>query len=139
MLKKTKGIFLSVLICLSSGLSNAQDFLGLHNNNYSGVVSVFSNPANIADSRMQFDLILGGVNTSVQNNYVGMKRSALEFSGSIFNPKTIRFPFQDINADKNDTNNYYKNNLVIASGNNNVANISRKMKFFPGNSSMAKA
>ncbi len=121
MLNKTKGQLLSVLICLSSGLVLAQDFLGLHNNNYSGVVTVFSNPANIADSRMQFDLILGGVNTSVENNYVGIKRSALEFSGSVFNPKTIRFPFQDVNSDTSDAKNYYKNNLVLYPGDNTVS------------------
>lgn len=120
MLNKTKGRLLSVLLCLFSGLINAQDFLGLHNNNYSGVVTVFSNPANIADSRMQFDLILGGVNTSVDNNYVGIKRSALEFSGSIFNPKTIRFPFQNLNSDTSSAN-YYKNSLVIYPGDNNVS------------------
>lgn len=120
MLNKTKGQLLSVLLCLFSGLISAQDFLGLHNNNYSGVVTVFSNPANIADSRMQFDLILGGVNTSVENNYVGIKRSALEFSGSIFNPKTIRFPFQNANSDTSDAN-YYKNSLVIYPGDNNVS------------------
>lgn len=120
MLNKTKGHFLTVLLCLFSGLITAQDFLGLHNNNYSGVVTVFSNPANIADSRMQFDLLLGGVNTSVDNNYVGIKRSALEFSGSIFNPKTIRFPFQNANTDSSDAN-YYKNSLVIYPGDNNVS------------------
>ncbi|MBL7901279.1 MAG: OmpA family protein [Bacteroidia bacterium] len=120
MLNKTKGHLLSVLLCLFSGLVTAQDFLGLHNNNYSGVVTVFSNPANIADSRMQFDLLLGGVNTSVDNNYVGIKRSALEFSGSIFNPKTIRFPFQNANTDSSDAN-YYKNSLVIYPGDNNVS------------------
>lgn len=127
---------LRALFLIGSGLISlnafrAQEFHGLHNNNYSGVLTVFSNPANIADSRFQFDLILGGINTSVENNYVGIKRSELQMSGSIFNPRTVRFPFQDINSNKNDTDNYYKNNLVIAPGDANVAAYSSSRILLP--------
>jgi outer membrane protein OmpA-like peptidoglycan-associated protein len=131
MLIKLNKAVLIIIAVIVSGRTQSQDFLGLHHTNYSGVVSVFSNPANIVDSRMQFDLILGGINTSVQNNYVGIKRSALEFSGSVFNPNTIRFPFQDINTNKNDTDNYYKNNLVIAPGDYNVAAYSSSRLVLP--------
>ena len=107
------------LFLYSAGGYRAQDFLGLQNNNYSGVITAISNPANIADSRYNFDMVLGGINTTLENNYFGVKRSALAFSGSIFNPRTVRFPKLE-NTDRN-SDEYYKNNIVIVQSDHNKA------------------
>lgn len=88
--------------------SQAQDFLGLQSSNYAGVTGVYSNPANIVDNRMAFDMTLVGLNLAVDNNYFGVKRNALKFTGSITDPK---FPDSWNNTDKNSPS-YYKNNYI---------------------------
>jgi outer membrane protein OmpA-like peptidoglycan-associated protein len=60
----------------------AQDYLGFVNSNYSGITGVQLNPANVVNSRMRFDATLIGINLNVANNYVGLKRSALDHDGS---------------------------------------------------------
>lgn len=51
------------IVCL-----HAQDFSGYRSGNYTGVNSVFFNPANIADSRYRFDINLFSVSATVGNN-----------------------------------------------------------------------
>lgn len=46
----------------------AQDFSGYKTGNYTGVNAVFSNPANIADSRYRWDFPLLNFSTSIGNN-----------------------------------------------------------------------
>lgn len=84
----------------------AQDFLGLQSSNYAGIIGVYSNPANIADNRMKVDVALVGLNLNVDNNYFGVKRKALKFTGGITNPQ---LPSSWNNLDKNSPD-YYKNN-----------------------------
>lgn len=104
-MRKTLPAFLSILLLQSQ----AQDFLGLQSSNYAGVTSVYSNPANIADNRMIVDVSLVGFNLNADNNYFGVKRKALKFTGPITNPK---FPDSWNNLDKNSPD-YYKNNYRI--------------------------
>jgi len=59
----------------------AQDFLYYGLSNFGGVVPVFQNPANIADSRSRWDLILLGNYTDFGNNYIGIKPSAIKGYG----------------------------------------------------------
>lgn len=80
--------------------------MGLQSSNYAGVTGVYSNPANIADNRMVFDMTLVGLNLTADNNYFGVKRSALKFTGSITDPK---FPDSWQNMDPASPD-YYKNN-----------------------------
>ena len=102
---------LTVILFLFSAVYQAQDFLGIHNSNYLGVTSAIFNPANIADSRLNVDITLGGINTTVENNYLGAKREALDYTGSIFSPATIKFP-SSWESRKKDSSVYYKNNMV---------------------------
>jgi outer membrane protein OmpA-like peptidoglycan-associated protein len=88
---------------------NAQDFLGLQSSNYAGVTGVYSNPANIVDNRMKFDLSLVGLNLNVDNSYFGIKRKALKYTGKLTDPESIKFPDSWNNLDKNSPD-YYKNN-----------------------------
>lgn len=62
-----KKLILPVFICFSSGLQ-AQGFPGFQTGAASGVTGVFSNPANIADSRYKWDVNLFSLSTSVGNN-----------------------------------------------------------------------
>jgi len=83
-----KNIFLHffLILLIYSKSINAQDYLGLQSSNYAGVSSIYSNPANIADNRMKFDLVLGGINFIAENNYVSVKRSALKYEGKLTDP-----------------------------------------------------
>ena len=58
--------------------SKSQDFLGLQSSNYAGIIGAYSNPANIVDNRLKFELVLAGVNFNFDNNYVGVKREYLK-------------------------------------------------------------
>lgn len=101
---------------LASITSRSQDFLGFVNSNYSGITGSIINPANIVDSRMLFDMNLVSVNMNFGNNYIGLKHSALNHSGKLFDglsntklfdqkstdPKAIYFPaFNDPNFQQN--------------------------------------
>lgn len=62
----TKYFLIVSIVCSSSVF--AQDFPGYKTGNYTGVNGVFSNPANIADSRYRWDFSLFNFNTSIGNN-----------------------------------------------------------------------
>ncbi len=90
----------------------AQDFLGLQSSNYAGVLGAFSNPANIVDSRFVVDVALVGLHTTIDNNYIGVKRSALKYTGNLGNSNTIKFPDSWNNNDPTSPN-YFKNNFNL--------------------------
>lgn len=92
--------------------AKGQDFLGLQTSNYAGVLGAYSNPANIVDNRMKVDIALIGLNLNVDNNYVGIKNSALKHTGSYFKPKTLVFPAFNNTSNPNAPD-YYKNNLKL--------------------------
>jgi hypothetical protein len=60
-----------LLACIVS--SQAQDFPGVRSSNYFGVNSLFSNPANLADSRYNFNVNILSLNTAVGNDQVSYK------------------------------------------------------------------
>ncbi|MBS1651100.1 MAG: OmpA family protein [Bacteroidetes bacterium] len=109
---------LSLLALLFSLTISSQDYLGLQTSNYAGVMGVYSNPANIVNSRMKFDMVLTGLNVTVDNNYMGIKRDALKYSESIFNPSGMKFPgsWDTLN---NNSPYYYKNNFIKMDNNQN--------------------
>lgn len=49
----------------------AQQWLGISSSNYAGTYNIYSNPANIADSRYKFFLNVAGGNVEFTNNYAG--------------------------------------------------------------------
>lgn len=106
-MKKTLFLFI-----LAASLNlRSQDFLGLQSSNYAGVVGAFSNPANIVDNRLKFDLVLVGTNFTFDNNYIGVKRSALNYSGSIFNPASVKLP-GSWDSTRKGSPDYWKNNFT---------------------------
>jgi outer membrane protein OmpA-like peptidoglycan-associated protein len=93
-----KLILLLIVVLLISPFVKAQDFLGYINSNYSGVTGIDLNPAAVVDSRYKADISLIGFSFSTYNNYLGLKRSALDHTGGIRG----NYPaFQDPNFIKN--------------------------------------
>lgn len=65
----------------------AQDFAGYRTGNYTGVNSVFFNPANIADSRYRWDVNLVSISTLVGNNKASFNLKDL---GNSFKGDTLK-------------------------------------------------
>jgi hypothetical protein len=63
-----------------------QDLAGFRTGNYTGVNGVFSNPANIADSRYRWDVNIIGINANVSNNQADF---SLKDLGKTFNDDDI--------------------------------------------------
>lgn len=85
----------SCLFLFTGILLNAQDFMSYYNSNYAGIFGVHLNPASIADSRNKFDMTLFGASIGIQNNYIGMKRSALDTPGKRFDFSDGSYPAFD--------------------------------------------
>ncbi|MBP0904502.1 DUF5723 family protein [Mariniflexile gromovii] len=68
-MKKITFLFLFVI---SSMCVEAQSYVGFLTDNYSGVNSVISNPANITDSRFKTDINLAGASVFGGNDYYGV-------------------------------------------------------------------
>lgn len=102
-MKRSPIVFVFSLLLFGA---KAQDFQGIQSSNYSGILGVYSNPANIADNRMTFDMTLIGINFTAENNYVGVKRSSLTggvknwFQGGTWDSTRRASPY------------YWKNNFI---------------------------
>jgi outer membrane protein OmpA-like peptidoglycan-associated protein len=112
---KNKLLFLCLIVIAKL---SAQDYLGLQSSNYAGVAGIYSNPANIVDNRMKFDLVLGGLNFIAENNYVSVRRSALKYTGKLTDPENLKFPDSWENTNKNSPD-YWKNNFRIVNSDRN--------------------
>jgi outer membrane protein OmpA-like peptidoglycan-associated protein len=66
-----KKALLTILIVLSVSISSySQEFIGLRQSNYSGIMGSDLNPASIADSRFKFDLLIFGGYVGGFNNHL---------------------------------------------------------------------
>jgi hypothetical protein len=77
-------VLISVLAIINA---QAQDFPGYRSGNYSGVNSVFFNPANIAGSNYRFDINLFSINSFVGNNQADFNLKSISES---FNGDTLK-------------------------------------------------
>lgn len=66
-------ILMFALAGVASFQLSAQEYLGYRSGNYTGVNGVFTNPANIADSRYYFDINLATLSTYGANNKASYK------------------------------------------------------------------
>lgn len=85
-----KILFISILFFLVNS-AKSQEFLGIRQSNYSGVMGLDYNPASIADNRMKVDVLLFGAYVSVYNNhaYFNPKFMPSGWTGLLTNdPKT---------------------------------------------------
>jgi outer membrane protein OmpA-like peptidoglycan-associated protein len=78
-MKKT--LLLLAAICSLAVTTKAQNMLDYNQSNYSGVNSVLTNPAFIADSRFKLDVNVISLGLMVQNNYVGISKTAFNHDG----------------------------------------------------------
>jgi len=101
-----KKLLLSFLF-LSFLSIRSQDFLGMQSSDFAGVPSILSNPGNLAENRMKFDLVMFGINFNFDNNYVGVKREALDG----YNPFKW-FQGGTWDSTRKGSNDYWKNNLT---------------------------
>ena len=69
-------LFLIIGFCTTIA-TQAQDYLGYVNSNYSGITGAIINPANIVDNRMRVDIALGGLGFNFGNTYLGVKRDLI--------------------------------------------------------------
>ncbi|TXB65374.1 OmpA family protein [Vicingus serpentipes] len=102
-----KKITLIISICIFITNANAQEFLGIRQSNYSGVMGLDLNPASIADNRMKMDMVIFGASVYGYNNH------------AYFNPKHMPYGWiKSFDADdpKSDAwmNNEDLNQLVSA-------------------------
>ena len=67
-----KKISLLIMFLIGTLCTEAQSYIGFLTDNYSGVNSVISNPANIVDSRFKTDINLAGVSAFGGNDYYGV-------------------------------------------------------------------
>ncbi|MFV0540700.1 MAG: DUF5723 family protein [Aestuariibaculum sp.] len=64
---------LSIILIITAVFSGeSQSYSGFLTDNYSGVNSVISNPANVVDSRFKADINIAGISTFVANDYYGV-------------------------------------------------------------------
>jgi hypothetical protein len=92
-----KKFLLSISLMVIACVLNGQDFTGYRSGNYTGVNSVFFNPANIADSRYRFDFNLFSVSTNVGNDQASFN---LKNIGNSFNTDSISNRILGQNAGK---------------------------------------
>lgn len=94
---------LSVIALSMSTLCIAQTYSGKETDNYAGITSIMSNPANVADSRFKTDINLFQVSSTTANDYYGFNFSELfnDSSGISFDDSGTRFPSQNNNVYQN--------------------------------------
>ncbi|WP_025743144.1 OmpA family protein [Aquimarina pacifica] len=85
-----------LLLCIASAKS--QSYMGFLTDNYSGVHSVLSNPANIADSRFKTDINLVGVSAFIGNDYFGITYSDIFDDNYDIEDDASTFPDEENNV-----------------------------------------
>ncbi len=98
-----KKVFLLLITVIVSSVALAQTYSGKETDNYAGITSLASNPANLADSRFKTDINLFQVSSTTSNDYYGFNFSELfsDSSGISFDDSGTRFPSQNNNVYQN--------------------------------------
>lgn len=96
-----KKIAFSLILIVSSFYLQAQSYIGFLTDNYSGVNSVISNPANIADSRFKTDINLAGMSVFGGNDYYGVNIMDAIKADYDFDLSAKKSPTTDNNASLN--------------------------------------
>jgi outer membrane protein OmpA-like peptidoglycan-associated protein len=100
-----KKLLILFLLLGSFHTINAQSYLGYTFDNYAGVQSLISNPANIVDSRFKTDINLASVSAGVTNDFY-----TINFSNAISN-SDFKFERDAVRSPSN--NNNFQTNLDI--------------------------
>ena len=89
-MKYLNKLMLGAVLIMTTGMIHAQSYIGLLEDNYSGVHGIISNPANIADSRLKMDINLFGISAFFGNDYIGFNLDDVfrDFSDAFDNAAT---------------------------------------------------
>lgn len=93
-----KNILTTALFLLLALTVKAQSYLGYLTDNYSGINSVISNPANIADSRFKTDINLAGASALFGNDLISFSAKELFSEGIDVDNPSRRSPEKENNA-----------------------------------------
>jgi len=107
--------------------SFSQDYFSYGSSNFGGLTQVILNPASAADNRLKTDVILLGLDVNVNNSWFAIKREALNYTGSLFHPATLKFPATWKNVTPNVPDNVFKNFVVVSSGKDHAAIIENRV------------
>ena len=83
--------FIVLLLFISVYNLNAQSYLGYTFDNYAGVQSLISNPANIVDSRFRTDVNILSASSHLAQDFFGIKTSDLLNNNNVDND-TYKYP-----------------------------------------------
>jgi len=87
-----------LFICLAYMFTTySQSYIGYLSDNYSGINSVISNPANIVDSRFKTDINLVGASALLGTDYYSLGFTELFDSDFDFEDESLRSPTDDNN------------------------------------------
>ena len=136
-----KRILLLVFSALYLVGAQAQDLLGISSSNFGGLSSVYINPANLADNRLNVEIQLGGTGFGLANNFMGFKPSYLVRDGGLTSsvyplldptPPTEDFTtanFQD-NRRAFVNNNIYLPSLLVSINEKNSISLSARARTY---------
>ncbi len=134
-MKKLLLVFVAVIATIFT--TQAQDFLGYINSNYSGVTGVDINPANVVNSRYKVDVALVGASVAAYNNYVGLKRTALKtnaaghyyaFDDTAFNDNYLSTRKSGVDKSVYVSNQIYLPSVLISIGQKDAIAVSSKVR-----------
>lgn len=128
-MKKT---ILNLILLAISVSSNAQDFLGYVNSNYSGVSGLELQPAAVVDSRYRVDICIIGFSASLYNNYLGLSRDVLKISDN-FDEDLFKEDYVNVRNNKRDksfyfSSQYYLPSVLISINNSNAFALKGKVR-----------
>src|SRR5215813_9718510 len=72
---------LSLLFVCTISTIRAQEYLGIVNSNYAGVVGLRLNPSSFVDSKLMFDVNIASGGTSLDNTFLYIPKNDLTFLG----------------------------------------------------------
>jgi outer membrane protein OmpA-like peptidoglycan-associated protein len=103
----------ALVLFLAFHATHAQQYLGVRNGNYAGILGSTLNPSFMADSKLSWDLNLGAGSLTVDNTFLYIPKDSLKFFGigrivdlienhSTADPRILtRFDINDPNAKQN--------------------------------------
>lgn len=103
-------LLLLIVGILTTFAVHSQNFLGFQSSNYAGTYSLYSQPANVADNRLGFDINLMGLSNTISNNFMsyngqrffttGLSKDLVSANGSYDLKNQDLYFFRDTRTDK---------------------------------------
>ncbi|MBL4706608.1 MAG: thrombospondin type 3 repeat-containing protein, partial [Flavobacteriales bacterium] len=104
-------LFFAVSFCFTSF---SQTFQGIKQSNYGGMISTDLQPASIADSRLKFDVILGGGSVDLYNTYLGIEASVFSYKDVVSDSNWIQNATVEF-GDRSTNSFIFQNEIILPS------------------------